>query len=225
MGLTIHYRIRAADTLTDNAIHALTQRARAHALTLGAKQVSQVIEVESDFPLNWYFREAGDAEQWPAGPLPPQRGWIFSFDPGADSESVLLGLCRFPNVPCWHWRGWCKTQYAAQHGWEHFLATHRRVLDAIAFWRELGADVQVIDEGGYWETRSETALRAKLGEYDRLVAVFAGAMKDSGAKVEGAIFSDPRFEQLEAEGQADFRERITRVLRDAPELLPRKSKD
>jgi hypothetical protein len=102
------------------------------------------------------------------------------------------------------------------------LATHRRVLDAVAFWRELGAELQLIDEGGYWETRSETALRAKLDEYDRLVAAFGGALKDSGAKVDGAIFSDPRFEQLEAEGQAKFSERKDTVLRNAPELRRRR---
>lgn len=222
MGLTIHYRLRAPDTFTDAEARLLAERARTHALTLGAAAVGEIIEVESDFPLHWYFREEQDPTRWPQGPLAPERGWIFSLDPGAGSESVLLGLCRFPGVPCWHWRGFCKTQYAARHGWEHFLATHRRVLDAVSGWRELGVEVQVNDEGGYWESRSEATLRARLGEYDRLVAAFSGALRDSGTKVEGEIFSDPRYEQLEAEGQQEFGDKIRDALTNVSELRPPK---
>lgn len=223
MGLTIHYRLRAPITLTDSEARALTEQARTRACALGAAEISEIIEVESDFPINWYFREEQDPQLWPEGPLPPERGWIFSLDPGDDSETLLLGLCRFPGLPCWHWRGFCKTQYAARHGWKHFLATHRRVLDAVSIWRELGVEIQVSDEGGFWESRSEEVLRAKLGEYDRLVAAFSGALKDAGTKVEGAIFSDPRFEQLEAEGQQEFGEKIGDALKNIPELRPPKS--
>ncbi|MFM8470444.1 MAG: hypothetical protein ACKODH_10810 [Limisphaerales bacterium] len=220
MGLTIHYRLRAPRTLTDEAARVLTDQARTRALALGAVEATEVFEVESDFPINWYFREQTDPKRWPSGPLPPEHGWLFSFDPGQDSESVLLGLCRFPGVPCWHWRGSCKTQYAARHGWEHFFATHRRVLDAVSIWRDLGAEIQVNDEGGYWDSHSEDLLRAKLGEYDRLIAAFSGAMKDTGAEVKGAIFSDPRFEQLEAQGQQEFGEKVRDVLNEMSDLRP-----
>jgi hypothetical protein len=65
-------------------------------------------------------------------------------------------------------------------------------------------------------------LRAKLGEYDRLVAAFGGALKDAGAKVEGTIFSDPRFEQLEARGQLEFGEKICSALKEVSKLRPPK---
>lgn len=171
-----------------------------------------------------YTREEPDPKRWPQGPLPPERGWIFSIDPGEGSESVLLGLCRFPGVPCWHWRGFCKTQYAARHGWEYFLATHRRVLDAISVWGMLGVEIQVNDEGGYWESRSEDSLRANLGDYDQLVSAFSGALKGSGTKVDAAIFSDPRYERLEAEGQQAFGEKIRDALTHVSELQPPKDK-
>lgn len=136
---------------------------------------------------------------------------------------MLLGLCRFPGVPCWHWRGSCKTQYSARHGWEHFFATHRRVLDAVTIWRILGTEIQINDEGDYWDSHSEDLLRAKLGAYDRLIAAFSGAVKDTGAKVESAILSDPRFEQLEAQGQQEFGARIHEALTKVSDLRPPKS--
>jgi hypothetical protein len=55
----------------------------------------------------------------------------------------------------WRLNGCCKTQYANEHGWGHFLKCHRQIISLLDFWRDLGATVEVSDEGGYRETRSE----------------------------------------------------------------------
>lgn len=64
------------------------------------------------------------------------------------------------------------------------------------------------DEGEYWETRSTERLQQRIGTYDRLMAAVAGMVADEesegGRKVAAEIFSDVRFEQLEAQGRADF---------------------
>ncbi len=126
-------------------------------------------------------------------------------------------MCRYPCNPHWKLTGACKTQYAAQHGWEHFLLCHRRVISLLDLWRDFGVDVKVLDEGEFWETRSVERLRERLGTYDRLVAAIAGSLKDSLGKgpkgVQAEIFNDARFERLEAEGRAEFAAKIEEARR------------
>jgi hypothetical protein len=118
------------------------------------------------------------------------------------NHSTLLQLCGAPHN--------CKTQYASEHGWEHFLLCHKRIVSVLDFWRQLGVTVEVSDEGGYWETRCEKKLQSVLKNYDRLVAALAGACKDaaenagSGRSVESPVFARKDFERLEAEGWREF---------------------
>jgi hypothetical protein len=107
----------------------------------------------------------------------------------------------------------CKTQYAAEHGWDHFLLCHKRIISLLDFWRQLGVTVEVTDEGGYWETRDEQKLRSALKAYDGLMAALGGAVKDAaeeaggGQRVEAPIFAREDFERLEAEGWQEFARR------------------
>jgi hypothetical protein len=137
-----------------------------------------------------------------------ESGWFVVVLPGQGSEVATLGLSRYPDVPHWTLSGFCKTQYAAQHGWEHFFACHRRVISLLDLWRNCGVAVRVTDEGEFWESRSEQRLRERLGTYDRMVAAVAGALRDdlgeSAKSVQAEIFNDARFERLEAEGRAEF---------------------
>jgi hypothetical protein len=132
-------------------------------------------------------------------------------------------LCQYPrrtpfrdgSVPTGFKRGWlfqshCKTQYAGEHGWQHFLKCHKQIISLLDFWRELGVQVKVTDEGGYCKTRSEEALKKTVGLYNGLIASVAGMFKDaSGApdgpfKVESPIFDYAHFERLEHEGRQSF---------------------
>ena len=74
--------------------------------------------------------------------------------------------------------------------------------------------------GRFWRTRSEWSLYRAITKYDRILAAFGGALKDAaesaGERVHGPIFSDPRFEHLEAEGQAKLGSRISQALRHVP---------
>ena len=141
-----------------------------------------------------------------------KSGWSVLVLPGDGSEPAHFGLCAYPGIQGWKLTCSCKTQYAAQHGWEHFLACHRRVVSLLDLWRDFGVEVKVEDEGEFWATRSVERLRERLGTYDRFVAAMAGALKDDlgeGAKgVSAEIFNDVRFERLEAEGRAEFAAKI-----------------
>ena len=135
-------------------------------------------------------------------------------------------MCRYPGSLHWNLTCACKTQYAAQHGWEHFLMCHRRVIGLLDLWRDFGVDVKVTDEGEFWETRSMERLCERLGTYDQLVAGMAGALKDSFGKgpkgVQAEIFNDARFERLEAKGRAEFAAKIEEARRIIQGELPDK---
>ena len=99
---------------------------------------------------------------------------------------------------------------SGEHGWPHFLKCHKQIISLLDFWRDLGVQVEVSDEGCYWETRSEEPLRERLEQYNGLIAWVGEMVKDaSGApdgpfKVESPIFDYAHFERLEHEGRQRF---------------------
>ena len=200
MGLTIHYELRSRRRMNRAAVLKITEQLRAMAKELGAEEVGEAFAVGPDYT---------GAYHWPrkhqkfSDLVPPTEGWLCHVVPGDGSESVTLGLCRYKGLAGWRLRDFCKTQYAARHGWEHFLACHRMVVRLLRKAEELGLQVEVTDEGELWETGSEEQLRHKLGNYDRLVAGFTGVLKDAlgGAAIVAPIVADARFERLEAEGR------------------------
>jgi hypothetical protein len=169
------------------------------------------------------FVQVGRPEDGCFGIIPPKDGWVVEVWPGEGCESATFGLCEYPRlslfrggwVPTGFRRGWllkshCKTQYAGEHGWQHFLKCHKQIISLLDFWRNLGVQVKVTDEGGYWETRSEAALKERVGRYDGLMAAVGGMFKDAAAaassvsSVESPIFDYAHFERLEHEGRQSF---------------------
>ena len=147
----------------------------------------------------------------------------FETAPGAGCESANFGLCRYPRhieVPDhrrpgemkriatglggWSWSSFCKTQYASnpQHGGvEHFLRCHLAVIRMLDHAKSLGILQEVSDEGDYWQNRDVRALAEEVGEWNEMIAAFAGKLKDLlGEQVDAHISKYPDFEHLEAAG-------------------------
>lgn len=211
MGLTIHYTLRTHRRLSLDGIKNLFAPVRAKASALNFEEVGEWIKVEPDFPGIYY---------WPPGAkkfsdlLPPVDGWVCHATPGDGSESVRLGLCRFAGVAGWRMEGFCKTQYASRHGWEHFLKCHRGVIELLWAAEALGLKVKVEDEGELWETGSHKVLRRNLREYDRSMAAFVGAVKDAAGpetNLVSPISEHPQFERLEAERVALHGEKMAKA--------------
>jgi hypothetical protein len=223
MGLTIHYKLAVDKNLSAAVVRELAQRTARYAQKIGCAEVGEVMRVEADTPFTPLFVSVGREEDCCFGHVPAKRGWVVDVAPGDGCESALFGLCQYPrrtpfragSIPTgfeggWLLKGHCKTQYAGEHGWEHFLKCHRQIISLLDFWRQLGVMVEVTDEGEYWQTRSEEKLRNKLQQYDGLVAVVAGTLKDAADEtdekhsIESPIFARKDFERLEAEGQREF---------------------
>lgn len=241
MGLTIHYTLRLAGEHSAAEVKTLVARARAFALENAIQEATPLIRVEPDFIMGIHWLPQPDTPDGFAtcAEVPPQAGWVFSVQLGEGCERLLLGLCRYPATVTYQGRvlrtrvdkGWrlsffCKTQYASVHGWENFLRCHRTAIDLLQFWRTLGVQVRIIDEGGYWPRRSETTLRSKLDEMNGIVAAMAGALKDSpgvGGRpllTEAPILKHPRFEHLEHDGVQRYGAKIAQAVRAIRQTLP-----
>src|ERR1035441_6602683 len=223
MGLTIHYKLTVTRNLSVAVVRELAERTARYAQKIGCAEASDILRADGDMECAPLFVSVGKPEDCCFGHVPPTRGWLVEVWPGKGCESATFGLCQYPRrIPFrtgsvatgfedgWLLKGSCKTQYAGEHGWEHFLICHKRVISLLDFWRQLGVAVEVSDEGGYWETRDEKKLRSCLERYDGLVAAVAGMMKDAvddtgeSHSIKSPIFARKDFERLEAEGRREF---------------------
>lgn len=132
----------------------------------------------------------------------------------------------------WRWSSFCKTQYASDPrcgGVPNFLRCHMTVITALDRMAKLaGLKVQINDEGKYgssvysddWQEARATgreptyrrhkgqynpkALANEVGEWNSMIAGFAGALSDAlsnGTTLESPIKRFPDFEQLEFRGR------------------------
>ena len=226
MGLTIHFKLRAPPETDKARAREIVAQLRRRALRYQtAGRVDAVLPLGKDGrALRW-----GCATRtWPIPGLPtwsgdvelePLEGFVLFVRPGKDCETLALGLCRFPlrvhangrwrrtGLSGWRWEGFCKTQFASLHSWEHFRRCHLAVIDLLNEGRRLGCQVTISDEGEYWPRRNEAKLRRNVEQMNCAIAAAAGAMKDhdkeTGSEgVQSPIFAHPQFEHLEAEGAA-----------------------
>lgn len=168
--------------------------------------------------------------------IPPKHVIAFGVRVAEGSETAQFGLAAHPPVVekeiagrnewietglagIYSWAQCCKTQYAGLQqfgGAENFLRAHLVLIDLLDHARDLGVQVDVHDDSGYWVDRDQERLVSSLREWNGLVAAFAGQLKDRLGKgkdgVQAPIFSAPDFEHLEAEGRAQWSEP-----RDEPE--------
>jgi len=229
MGLTIYYKLSVAENLSPAVVRELVSRAGLYAKKIGCAEAGAVMPVDNDTPETfWHVQYERQGERFVRS-IPAKHGWVVNVWPGEGCESALFGLCRYPRttrVPAlvstgagsgWIFNNYCKTQYASEHGWEHFVRCHKIILSILKFWRQMGVTVEVSDEGGYWETGSEEKLRAALESYNGLIAAVAGAFKDAsdasgkGGSVESPIFARGDFERLEAQGWQEFGKRLSQL--------------
>ena len=234
VGLTIHYGL-TTDLATPNQVRQLVEAVRQLALDLPFESVSEIIEFTGDEPesedntARWLgIQSEGHVEvgQYHYR-VPPKHYIAFSTWPGQGCEAGNFGFCKYPAFITvegkriatkrkgWMWSSFCKTRYASDPscgGVQHFLRCHLGVIKILAFIKATKlAEVEVSDEGGYWEQRDVKALVQEVGEWNEFIAAFTGELRDAiGPQLEAAITNFPNFEHLEARGLA----RLEKLRRD-----------
>jgi len=224
MGLTIHYTLRPGRLRTVAELKHLLRRLQRRARKNGCAHVGKVLHAaENDPAAPEFFDCAPGTERRLHEGGRGADGWLLEVWPGEGCETAVFGLVahrrelprragqssrrrRYAKRRVWRLDAFCKTQYAGEHGWEHFRACHLRVIQLLDLWREAGARVEAHDEGGYWKERSEAKLRRELEDYDRCIAALGGGFKDAYGEGEviAPIFARKNFERLEHEGRQKF---------------------
>lgn len=172
-------------------------------------------------------RLPGGEETWVT--IPPRHVIFFGIVPAEGSETAQIGLAAHRPVVEWRheghvelletglagvysWSQCCKTQYAglAQHGgFDNFLRAHESLVKLLDRVRDVGIELQVSDDSGYWADRDPERLRRELDSWNGLIAAFAGQLKDRLGRggdqgIEAPILDAPDFEHLEAKGLAEW---------------------
>ena len=87
-------------------------------------------------------------------------------------------------------------------GVEHFLRCHLAVVKLLDHAKTLGLLGEVKDEGDFWEKRDVQALAKEVGDWNTMLAGWAGRFKDAfGEGIVSEIANFPNFEHLEAKGE------------------------
>jgi hypothetical protein len=193
-----------------------------------------LIQAQGYVRVDEYGKPLGDRESY-AGcchlQVTPVEVVVLDTWPGDGCEAANFGLARYgktvkfsvsrfgpeKDVPTglgdgWHWRSFCKTQYANEYGIMNFLSCHRMVIGMLDYAKELGILKEVNDEGEYWEKRDVNALVKTIGEWDQFIAAFAGqlqkAVAPTGMELVSAITSRQDFEHLEMQGLERMKDKL-----------------
>jgi hypothetical protein len=183
-----------------------------------------------DHPHRWLLIQAGAFvddprdEHYSYG-VKPTHIIAFATWPGEGCEQANFGLCRYPaylevqdrvmrwqtrKIPTrlggWCWGSFCKTQYASNPecgGVANFLRCHLSVIRMLDHAKDLGILQSVSDEGDFWEKRNIEDLSREVGQWNQMIAAWAGQLKDQlGPELLAAITDYPNFERLEAAGRS-----------------------
>jgi hypothetical protein len=138
MELSIRYGLATTESDTE-AVRKLVEEMRRLALGLSFQRVGPVVEIVRPHPLVC-------VPVWP----------------GKGCEPAAFGFCKLLAVDGWQWSYTCCTQPASrpEHGGlENFLRCHRALIGLLDAIKRAGlAEVEVKDDGGYWERRDPEAL-------------------------------------------------------------------
>lgn len=223
MGLHLCYRlILPGDTAVD-VVRQKLEALREFASTVGFKDVLGPSEYTVDELVELDHRDIvagiastvyGDPPDFYGVAAGGSCALAFVIVPGDECEPAAFGFIapgsrQEPFSPEddlhpgeWYWSACCKTQYASLISDEHLVACHAGLVKVLDHAGTLGITVQVNDETGYWDHRSADMLIERVGDMNRLMARFAGALSDKlgdAHSVEAPIFDHPDFERLEME--------------------------
>ena len=237
MGLTIHYDLKT-DLKKPQDVRKLVEAIRQHALDLPFKEVGEVQQFQGpetrwdnkDDPDRWLkIQAAGHVSEGTSHYSIPARSIIaITTWPGEGCEPANFGFCLYPayfkagkriatKLNGWSWHSFCKTQYASDPncgGVENFLRCHLCVVKLLDFIKATGlAEVEVSDEGHYWQDRDMKKLAGEVGEWNEMIAGLASDIRSTanGQTIQAPITGFPNFEHLEAKGLeriADLRHKL-----------------
>ena len=220
MGLHLNFELRLPAVLSRAQVIDRLELLRAFALGIPVSRVTPLFgadhscseEEEPSDRLEGFFRLwtsilADPPADDPDASVTWDEGSAVGFvvNPGRGSEVAPIGFLRGRDDAGtreeWYWHTCCKTQYASVVSEAHLVRCHTALVSILDHAIELGIDVVVRDETGYWESRDTAILVDSVRRMNHIVAMFAGKLSDDmpSVKIEAPIFEHPQFEHIEME--------------------------
>jgi len=146
------------------------------------------------------------------------EGYLFRTWFGSGCEEANFGLMRYPAMidvsvegsdtkehiatgrTTWHWHSFCKTTYAVQP-----VQAHLSVVALLDKAKELGLDIEVNDEGGYWEHRDVVTLARKFTSDATMLSAFAAILSKEYSDVQAPIMERGDYPDLAEKGLTAWR--------------------
>lgn len=215
MGLHLSFELRLAANTAKEVVAVMLSELLALARSQSFDDVSPLLVVadtdKASAPrrrtLQRYAQVIAEPYEEDLPPLTgdPDSAIGFFVNPGQGCETAFFGLLRrydVAGVPTdWYWHCSCKTQYASTVSDAHFITCHTSLINVLDRAAQLGLQLDVNDEGHYWETRDTARLLIEVAHMNRLVARLVGALSDAmgkaGGRLQAPIVDHPRFERLE----------------------------
>jgi hypothetical protein len=220
MGLHLNYELRLTGDVPRSRVASLLGALRKRALSTQVASVSPLADLSADgeadsddgpdatrAAIRLFAKLLGDPvrdEEIQHYTGDPCSAIGFTVDPGRGSETATFGLmnrrAEIGGDEEWFWWCACKTQYVSVVSDAHLVTVHTSLVAILDAALELGFDVVVRDETGYWESRSASVLLESVAKMNRLIAKFAGALSDAIGNehsVAAPIFEHRAFERLE----------------------------
>jgi hypothetical protein len=198
LGITIHWELEAPPGKPETAAAKLEQ-VRQSCLKLPLKELGEVEHIRPRTCAAMHRRELRRGRQdelyWavfcarkyvPTGrgsaPLRPLEVVRLPLLAGEECETTVFVLARYPGEEGWSGEGFTKTQYAT-----HFVESHLLVIAALEACRAAGILKEVVDEGGFWETRDLKELAKNLNATTALIERVLGSLRECGWSVASPI--------------------------------------
>lgn len=155
-------------------------------LVTSGRSITKKYKTYKRYKRGWDYREETHS-------IRPVEAWIFEIDVANGSEEARFGLIKYPKVITiknptygwgddnrtdefievktgltgWHWKTFCKTQFAAHNGLVNFLRGHVGLIAFLDYIKKnTPLEVAVRDEGEFWDNRNvvQLAVEVKLWE-------------------------------------------------------------
>ena len=191
MGLTIGYKI--STNITPEALIESLQTIRSACMDLPFEEVGEVkrIQITQDIIDTWgelqtkyswpnnteknlAFRDAEmkrlgvstwEMIEYTCGHWEPGEIISLNLWPGQGCESANFIFVKVKSDADYKCHSFCKTQFS-----ENFVTHHLLVIKILDMFKEMGFDIEVNDEGEFWETRDLRKLAKNINEYTDLLS-------------------------------------------------------
>lgn len=169
-------------------------------LMMAGRSVTRKYKMYKSWKGKWHYEVATHS-------APPAEVWMFIIDVADGSEPATFALVKYPKtitvknpaypfgegtpeefieiptgITGWHWKSFCKTQFASRNGILNFMRGHVGLVTFLDFVKKFTPlETEVSDDGNFWETRNLVNLSTEIQEWDEMLKGLASGFSEANS--------------------------------------------